>query len=182
MNDKRTNLIWVDLEMTGLDPLNDEILEIATIVTDSHLNIVAMGPNLAIHQSDATLSKMNEWVSKQHEKSGLTSRVKDSHISLSEAERLTLDFISMHVEPKTSPMCGNTICQDRRFMHRWMPKLEAYFHYRHLDVSTVKELAKRWAPKVFAGFSKESQHLALQDIIESIEELKYYRSHFFLLP
>ncbi|MBN9286619.1 MAG: oligoribonuclease [Gammaproteobacteria bacterium 39-13] len=181
MNDKLLRLIWIDLEMTGLDTQNDQIIEIATLVTDTNLNIIAEGPNLAIHQPDDVLLKMDEWNTKQHGKSGLTERVKKSTVSCSDAERQTLAFLQQHVAPRTSPMCGNTVCQDRRFLSRLMPTLEAYFHYRHLDVSTVKELARYWAPQVFKGLSKESRHLALEDIKESIEELRYYRDHFFKL-
>jgi oligoribonuclease len=181
MNDKLPHLIWIDLEMTGLDTQNDQIIEIATLITDSQLNIVAEGPNLAIHQSNEVLDKMDEWNQKQHGKSGLIERVKQSKISVKDAEEQTLAFLAKYVAPKTSPMCGNTVCQDRRFMHRLMPTLEAYFHYRHLDVSTVKELAKMWAPDVFKALNKESKHLALDDIKESIEELRYYRSRFFKL-
>jgi oligoribonuclease len=181
MNDKLPNLIWIDLEMTGLDPLNDQIIEIATLVTDSQLNVLAEGPNLAIHQSDDILSKMDEWNTKQHTQSGLTERVKQSTITLAQAEIQTLTFLAEYVTARASPMCGNTVCQDRRFLHRLMPQLEAYFHYRHLDVSTVKELAKLWAPTVFKGLHKESKHLALDDIKESIMELRYYRDHFFKL-
>ena len=175
MNDKLLRLIWIDLEMTGLDTQNDQIIEIATLVTDTNLNIIAEGPNLAIHQPDDVLLKMDEWNTKQHGKSGLTERVKKSTVSCSDAERQTLAFLQQHVAPRTSPMCGNTVCQDRRFLSR------LYFHYRHLDVSTVKELARYWAPQVFKGLSKESRHLALEDIKESIEELRYYRDHFFKL-
>ncbi len=181
MNDKPTHLIWIDLEMTGLDTQHDVIIEIATIVTDSHLNIVAQGPNLAIHQPDSILAKMDEWNQKQHGQSGLIARVKESTISTQDAEQQTLAFLQQYVPAKSSPMCGNTICQDRRFLHRLMPSLEAYFHYRHLDVSTVKELARFWAPSVFQGLSKKGAHLALDDIKESIEELKYYRERFFKL-
>ncbi len=181
MNDKLPNLIWIDLEMTGLDPLNDQIIEIATLVTDSQLNILAEGPNLAIHQSDDILSKMDAWNTKQHTQSGLTERVKQSTITLAQAEEQTLAFLAQYVAPRASPMCGNTVCQDRRFLNRLMPQLEAYFHYRHLDVSTVKELAKMWAPTIFKGLNKESKHLALDDIKESIMELCYYRDHFFKL-
>ena len=181
MNDKLPNLIWIDLEMTGLDPLNDQIIEIATLITDSQLNVLAEGPNLAIHLSDDILTKMNEWNTKQHNQSGLVERVKQSTITLAQAEAETLAFIAKYVTERASPMCGNTVCQDRRFLNRLMPQLEAYFHYRHLDVSTVKELAKMWAPTVFKGLNKESKHLALDDIKESIMELRYYRDHFFKL-
>lgn len=181
MNDKPSNLIWIDLEMTGLDPNNDFIIEIATLVTDANLTIIAEGPNLAIHQPDEILNKMDDWNTNQHRKSGLTERVKQSTITIEQAEEQTLTFLKQHVGAKASPICGNTVCQDRRFLSRWMPKLEAYFHYRHLDVSTVKELARRWAPETFKGLKKESKHLALDDIKESIEELRYYRDRFFVL-
>ncbi len=180
MNDKPTHLIWIDLEMTGLDTQQDAIIEIATLITDSNLNIVAEGPNLAIFQRDEVLAKMDDWNQKQHAQSGLITRVKASTITYEQAENETLEFLKKYVSPKTSPMCGNTICQDRRFLHRLMPTLEAYFHYRHLDVSTVKELAKLWAPKVHQGLNKAGRHLALEDIKESIEELRYYREHFFM--
>jgi len=179
MSDKKTNLIWIDLEMTGLDTLQDEIIEIATVVTDSQLNPLAEGPVLAIHQPDAVLDGMDEWNTRQHAQSGLTQRVRDSRLTVRDAERMTLEFLTQHVEAKASPMCGNSICQDRRFMARLMPDLEAFFHYRNLDVSTLKELASRWAPAVAAGFSKNSAHLALDDIKDSIRELQYYREHLF---
>lgn len=181
MNEKLSALIWIDLEMTGLDPLNDRIIEIATLVTDPHLNIIGEGPIVAIHQSAEVLGRMDDWNQKQHGQSGLITRVQDSAFSVQQAEAQTLEFVRQHVSPKASPMCGNTICQDRRFLHRWMPQLEAYFHYRHLDVSTVKELARMWAPEVFKNFSKSSRHLAMDDIKDSIEELRYYRDHFFLM-
>lgn len=181
MNDKPSNLIWIDLEMTGLEPTTDTIIEIATLITDANLMIIAEGPNLAIHQSDEILSKMNDWNTDQHKKSGLTDRVKQSTITMKEAEEQTLAFLKQHVAAKASPICGNTVCQDRRFLSQWMPTLEAYFHYRHLDVSTVKELAMRWAPEAFKGLTKVSKHLALDDIKESIEELRYYRDRFFIL-
>ncbi|HFD80562.1 MAG TPA: oligoribonuclease [Gammaproteobacteria bacterium] len=180
MSDKKTNLIWIDLEMTGLDTDNDCIIEIATIVTDSRLNVVAEGPMLAIHQPDEVLDAMDEWNTRQHGQSGLTQRVRESRLSVRDAECRTLEFLSQHVEPGASPMCGNSICQDRRFMARLMPELEAFFHYRNLDVSTLKELARRWAPKVAAGFRKESSHLAMDDIRDSISELQYYREHLFI--
>jgi oligoribonuclease len=171
------NLIWIDLEMTGLDTQKDVIIEIATVVTDSELNTLAEGPVLAIHQSDDILNAMDEWNTKQHGNSGLTERVKNSNVNETEAERQTIEFLRQYVPANASPMCGNSICQDRRFLARCMPQLENYFHYRNLDVSSLKELAKRWAPEVFKGFSKESSHLALDDIRDSISELKYYREH-----
>ncbi|AMK76212.1 MULTISPECIES: oligoribonuclease [Methylomonas] len=173
------NLIWIDLEMTGLDPDNDLIIEIATVVTDKHLNILAEGPVMAVHQSDAALAAMDDWNQQHHGQSGLIQRVKDSKIDAAEAEARTIAFLQPWVPAKTSPICGNSICQDRRFLYRYMPKLEAFFHYRNLDVSTVKELAARWAPQLKDGFNKQSSHKALDDIIESIEELRYYRETFF---
>jgi len=172
------HLIWIDLEMTGLNPDSDSIIEIATVVTDKDLNILAQGPVLAVHQSDEALAAMDDWNQKHHGESGLIDRVKASTINGAEAERLTIDFIKQWVPEHASPICGNSIGQDRRFLYRYMPKLEAYFHYRNIDVSTLKELAARWAPEVKEGFNKESTHQALQDIIESIEELRYYREHF----
>ncbi|MGR9000172.1 MAG: oligoribonuclease [Gammaproteobacteria bacterium] len=172
------HLIWIDLEMTGLDPDSDLIIEIATVVTDKDLNILAQGPVLAVHQSDAVLALMDDWNQKHHGQSGLIDRVKASTINEAEAERLTIEFLKQWVPENTSPICGNSIGQDRRFLYRYMPKLEAYFHYRNIDVSTLKELAARWAPEVKNGFNKESSHQALDDIIESIEELRYYREHF----
>jgi oligoribonuclease len=179
MTTKAQNLIWIDLEMTGLDTDNDYILEIATIVTDPHLNILAEGPSLAIHQSDDILNAMDAWNTKQHKGSGLTERIRASTITEAQAEEETLAFLAEHVTANKSPMCGSSICQDRRFLYRCMPKLEKYFHYRNLDVSTVKELAMRWAPTIPKGFKKKSRHLALQDIRDSIDELRYYREHFF---
>lgn len=170
------NLIWIDLEMTGLSPERDVIIEIATVVTDAQLNILAEGPVMAIHQSDAALAGMDEWNTRQHGGSGLTDRVRSSSVTTRAAEQGTLDFLAQWVPAGKSPMCGNSICQDRRFLARYMPRLEAYFMYRNLDVSTLKELARRWYPDVFAGFSKDSSHLALDDIRDSIAELRYYRT------
>lgn len=169
------NLVWIDLEMTGLNPLEDHILEIATVVTDPDLRIIAKGPELAIHQSEAVLSTMSAWSEKHHAESGLTERVRTSRHGEAAAELETLRFLEQYVSAGLSPMCGNSICQDRRFLARWMPRLEAFFHYRNLDVSTLKELARRWNPGVLAGYRKESQHTALQDVLDSIAELEYYR-------
>ena len=178
MTDKRNNLIWIDLEMTGLSPENDRIIEIATIVTDAQLNPLAEGPVLAVHQSDALLDGMDEWNTEHHNNSGLVARVKESRISEMQAQAQTLDFLKDYVEAGMSPMCGNSICQDRRFLANYMPELEAFFHYRNLDVSTLKELARRWKPEILPGFKKDNKHLALDDIRESIAELQYYREHF----
>lgn len=182
-NDKKDlNLIWIDLEMTGLDTLNDHIIEIATIVTDKDLNVLAEGPVVAIHQPCSVLDAMDEWNTHQHNRSGLTERVIDSVFSAQDAEQQTIDFLDSWVDAGVSPMCGNSICQDRRFMAREMPSLEAYFHYRNLDVSTLKELVRRWSPDLLAGLQKKAAHLALDDIRDSIEELKYYRRYFLSLP
>ena len=178
MTDKRNNLIWIDLEMTGLSPEQDRIIEIATIVTDAQLNALAEGPMLAVHQSDDLLDGMDEWNTEHHNNSGLVARVKESRISEMQAQAQTLDFLKEYVEAGMSPMCGNSICQDRRFLANYMPELEAFFHYRNLDVSTLKELARRWKPEILDGFKKENKHLALDDIRESIAELQYYREHF----
>lgn len=172
------NLIWIDLEMTGLDTDNDLIIEIATVITDSQLNVLAEGPVLAIHQRDEILNAMDNWNTTQHSGSGLLDRVRRSTIDEAEAERQTLEFLQQWVPSGASPMCGNSICQDRRFLHRCMPELERYFHYRHVDVSTLKELAARWAPEILSGFVKQGAHLALDDIKDSIAELRYYREHF----
>jgi oligoribonuclease len=172
------HLIWIDLEMTGLNPDTDLIIEIATIVTDKDLTILAQGPVIAVHQSDEALAAMDDWNQHHHGQSGLIDRVKASTIDDAEAERLTLEFLKQWLPARTSPICGNSIGQDRRFLVRYMPELEAYFHYRNLDVSTLKELAARWAPALKEGFKKETKHQALDDIIESIEELRYYREHF----
>ena len=182
MTKSKKNLIWIDLEMTGLDTNNDAIIEIATIVTDSELTVLAEGPIIAIHQSDDKLKGMDEWNTKQHGKSGLTERVRESNITVEEAEQETLNFLKDYVPAGVSPMCGNSICQDRRFMARLMPELEAYFHYRNLDVSSLKELAVRWAPKVAKGYKKRSSHLAMDDVKDSIRELQHYREHFIRLP
>lgn len=172
------NLIWIDLEMTGLEPEHDVIIEMATIVTDSDLNILATGPVIAVHQSDALLAGMDEWNTRTHGESGLTQRVRDSQISAAEAEAQTIAFLEQWVPKGKSPICGNSIGQDRRFLCRYMPTLEAFFHYRSLDVSTLKILAERWAPQIKEGFQKKGTHQALDDIRESIAELQYYREHF----
>ncbi len=174
------NLIWIDLEMTGLDTNNDKIIEIATIMTDAQLNILAEGPMLAIHQSNEVLNGMDEWNTRQHGQSGLVERVRNSTLDEAEAERQTIEFLAEYVPQGASPMCGNSICQDRRFMARCMPKLEAFFHYRNLDVSTIKELIARWAPpNILSGFRKGGSHLAMDDTRDSIRELRFYRESFF---
>jgi oligoribonuclease len=175
-NRDKLNLIWIDLEMTGLDPEQDLIIEIATVVTDADLNILAAGPVMAIQQPDKALAGMDEWNTRQHGQSGLVDRVRASDISAAQAEQRTLVFLQDWVAPGVSPMCGNSICQDRRFLARCMPELEKYFHYRNLDVSTLKELARRWKPAALQGFNKKGSHLALDDIHDSIAELAHYRS------
>jgi oligoribonuclease len=177
-----SNLIWIDLEMTGLDTQNDLIIEIATLVTDKELNILAEGPVIAIHQSDAVLTAMDEWNTRQHGQSGLVERVRNSQFNEQQAQTDTIAFLENHVPAGKSPMCGNSICQDRRFLARCMPELEEYFHYRNLDVSTLKELANRWYPEEAKGFNKNSSHLAMDDIKDSIEELRYYRTQLFKNP
>ena len=179
MTGNETNLIWLDLEMTGLEPETDVVLEIATIITDSQLNILAEGPVFAIHQSDEVLDNMSEWCIEHHGKSGLTKRCRESDVSLEEATTKTIEFVQKYVPKGKSPMCGNSIGQDRRFINKYMPDFEDYFHYRNLDVSTVKELARRWKPEVLDKVVKTGAHLALDDIRESIAELKVYQEHFF---
>ena len=181
MGSRAQNLTWMDLEMTGLDPDTDRILEIATIITDSQLNIIAEGPVIVVSQSEELLAGMDEWNTEHHTKSGLVERVLNDGISETEAERLTLEFVRQHTEEAKSPLSGNSISQDRRFLVRYMPELEAYLHYRNLDVSTVKELAARWRPDILAGVQKKGAHRALDDIKDSIEELKLYKELFFRL-
>ncbi len=178
MNANPQNLIWIDLEMTGLIPEEHRIIEIATLITDSQLNWLAEGPVIAVHQPELELAKMDDWNVNQHGKSGLTARVRASTVSEAEAEAQTLAFLRHWVPAGKSPICGNSICQDRRFLARWMPALEKHFHYRNLDVSTLKELCTRWSPEIAKGFRKESSHLALDDIRDSVAELRYYREHF----
>jgi len=178
MTINKQNLIWIDLEMTGLEPETDSIIEIATIVTDKDLNILAEGPVLAVSQTKSTMDAMDEWNQKHHGQSGLIERVLNSSLSEADIEQQTINFLKQWVPEGASPMCGNSICQDRRFMAKSMPVLEAFFHYRNLDVSTLKELASRWAPEIMKGFKKKATHQALDDVIESIDELKYYRQTF----
>jgi oligoribonuclease len=177
-----TNLIWIDLEMTGLVPEQHRIIEIATIVTDSNLEVLAEGPVIAVHQPEDALAAMDEWNTRQHGQSGLVQRVRESRIGEAAAERATVEFLAQWVPANKSPMCGNSICQDRRFLARWMPGLERHFHYRNMDVSTLKELCLRWAPDIAKGYTKEGTHLALADIRDSITELRYYRQNFLKVP
>ncbi len=172
------NLIWIDLEMTGLEPEKDRIIEMATVVTDMHLNIIEVGPIIAVSQPKVMLDAMDAWNTRQHSQSGLVKRVLESTISESEAEQQTIAFLKKHLDKGKSPMCGNSICQDRRFLYKYMPELAAFFHYRNLDVSTLKELVSRWRPELASGVTKSSKHLALEDIQDSINELIYYRKHF----
>lgn len=177
MQPKRDNLIWIDLEMTGLNPDRDYIIEIATVITNPQLEVLAEGPTFAIHQPESILQGMDEWNTKQHTKSGLVARIQASHTTVEQAQAETIEFLMQYVPAGKSPMCGSSVCQDRRFLYRWMPKLEQYFHYRNLDVSSVKILAQHWAPRIVSAFKKKSAHLALQDIHDSIAELRYYREH-----
>lgn len=181
MNQDPRNLVWIDLEMTGLDPDSDHIIEIATIITDQQLNIIEEGPVLAIRQPEALLEGMDDWNQRHHSASGLVDRVRSSGVNERSAELQTLEFLRRYVPENASPLCGNSICQDRRFLYRYMPELERYLHYRNLDVSTLKELARRWAPQIAEGITKKATHRALDDIRESIEELRYYRKHFLKL-
>jgi oligoribonuclease len=178
MAQDQNNLVWLDMEMTGLKPETDRIIEVAMVVTDAQLNVLAEGPVLVVNQPDEVLDGMDAWNKSTHRKSGLIDKVKASTLNEAQVERQFIEFLREHVPASTSPMCGNSICQDRRFMARWMPQLEAYFHYRNLDVSTLKELAKRWKPQIMSGMTKHGKHEALADIHESIEELRYYRTHF----
>lgn len=181
MAQNQNNLIWLDMEMTGLRPDVDRIIEVAIVITDSQLNVVAESAVMVVHQPDSVLEAMDDWNKTTHTRSGLIDKVKMATLNESEVEAKMLDFLSEHVASGISPMCGNSVCQDRRFMARWMPQLEAYFHYRNLDVSTLKELCKRWKPDVAKGIVKKGRHEALADILESIEEMRYYRDHFIRL-
>ena len=176
--DKKLNLIWIDLEMTGLAPNADRILEIATLITDANLNIIAEGPNLAVRQSDELLDGMDDWNQRHHSKTGLIEKVKNSRIDDKEAERQTIEFLVQYSEKGASPMCGNSICQDRRFLANYMPELEEFFHYRNLDVSSIKELVRRWKPEILEGLVKKGTHIAMDDIKDSVIELVHYREHF----
>lgn len=178
---KAETLIWIDMEMTGLNPESDRIIEVATLITDASLNILAEGPVLALHRSDTVLAGMDEWNQRTHGESGLVQRVRDSQLDDAAAEAQTLEFLRQWANEGSSPMCGNSVHQDRRFMARYMPTLEAFFHYRNLDVSTVKELARRWRPELPGGYQKQNTHRALDDIRDSVNELRYYREHFFRL-
>ncbi|MGA0722245.1 MAG: oligoribonuclease [Methylophilaceae bacterium] len=182
MTKNNNNLVWLDMEMTGLDPVNDKIIEIAVIITDPNLEILSEAPVFVIKQDDSLLQNMDAWNTNTHSKSGLIEKVKHSTTSEKDAEDQLINFLKPYVDKNKSPMCGNTICQDRRFMANYMPKLEAYFHYRNLDVSVFKELAKRWRPELIGKFKKSAKHEALADIKESIEELKFYREHFLKIP
>ena len=179
--DKSKTLIWIDMEMTGLEPDTDRVIEIATLITDADLNILAEGPVVAVHQSDSVLAGMDEWNQRTHGDSGLVVRVRASQSDEADAEQQTLDFLRDYADAGSSPMCGNSVHQDRRFLVKYMPTLETFFHYRNLDVSTVKELARRWRPELLAGFNKNGSHKALDDIRDSVSELQYYREHFFKL-
>ncbi len=181
MPQDQNNLVWLDMEMTGLNPDTDRVIEIAIVVTDTNLVTVAEAPVLVVHQSDAVLEAMDDWNKGMHARSGLVAKVKASALAEADVENAMIQFLAQHVPARTSPMCGNSICQDRRFMARWLPKLEAYFHYRNLDVSTLKELVRRWKPEVARGVVKGGKHEALADIYESIAELKYYRENFLRL-
>ena len=176
--DKKLNLIWIDLEMTGLAPNADRILELATLITDANLNIIAEGPNLAVRQSDELLDGMDDWNQRHHRKTGLIEKVKNSRIDDKEAERQTIEFLVQYSEKGASPMCGNSICQDRRFLANYMPELEEFFHYRNLDVSSIKELVRRWKPEILEGLVKKGTHIAMDDIKDSVIELVHYREHF----
>jgi oligoribonuclease len=177
---KKTNLIWIDLEMTGLIPESDVIIEIATVVTNADLNVIDEGPSIAIHQDDNLLDSMDEWNTNQHNRSGLVESLRVTNITIEEAQKQTLEFLSLHTQKGRSPLCGNTISHDRRFLRRYMPEVDAYFHYRNVDVSSIKELIKRWNPELLDGFRKSGGHRAMGDVLESIEELKFYRDKFFI--